>query len=353
MPGLLFAAFVTALTFAFIATKDALPIQAHEGREVGLYNLVAGFKNEPAYEGLINAVSLKITVREEAVNHMQTEEDGDDEEHRQMPSYAMSHGALFVSGGLDRGDEFEFIIEDDMKGKEIMYHIHPGNHEGIIKVNDRGSGDTSKRTVVIHADTLDPPLLEVNPGDTIIWRNDSGFNASVMSGPLSSMAPEPVTMNQVSSARPSITAVSDASLQVEVTHLATGSSKTMPMQEIMVEAGHYTAEFIPTATGDYVFRFFGNIDGFAIDETFQSGDGTFDTVVSSDEIQFPRILQSPREVENAARGASDVARTADQNASDATDTARIAIIIAIISIVAGLSGLGFGVAALTMYRRRR
>ena len=39
----------------------ASPASAHEGRNVGDYNLVVGFLHEPAYEGQLNAVSLVVT----------------------------------------------------------------------------------------------------------------------------------------------------------------------------------------------------------------------------------------------------------------------------------------------------
>ena len=56
---MLFAALsVVLLAVGFAARNDAL---AHEGRQVGDYHFSIGFINEPAYEGVLNGVSLKVT----------------------------------------------------------------------------------------------------------------------------------------------------------------------------------------------------------------------------------------------------------------------------------------------------
>ena len=39
---------------------------AHDGRVVGQYRFVVGFSEEPAYEGMINAVSVRITKSSDA-----------------------------------------------------------------------------------------------------------------------------------------------------------------------------------------------------------------------------------------------------------------------------------------------
>ena len=46
-------------------------------------------------------------------------------------------------------------------------------------------------------------------------------------------------------------------LQVEVTHLPSDTSREMPLRTIFGDPGHYTADLIPTAPGHYRFRFFG------------------------------------------------------------------------------------------------
>lgn len=74
------------------------------------------------------------------------------------------------------------------------------------------------------------------------------------------------------------------SLQIEV--LFGGRSKLLRLRGTG-EAGHYTADLIPTRPGDYSFRIFGMIDDTPIDETFSSVDGEFDTVNPIEDIQFP------------------------------------------------------------------
>ena len=53
---------ILLIAFVGILTATFAPIAfAHEGREVGDYNLVVGFLREPAYEGQLNAGSLVVT----------------------------------------------------------------------------------------------------------------------------------------------------------------------------------------------------------------------------------------------------------------------------------------------------
>lgn len=53
------------------------------------------------------------------------------------------------------------------------------------------------------------------------------------------------------------------------------------------EPGVYTSPFIPTAEGDYTFRFFGEIDGVEIDESFTSSPEGFDSVQPRSDFEFP------------------------------------------------------------------
>ena len=49
---------IVILAVAIITATLGTPVSAHEGRDVGDFNLVVGFLREPAYEGHLNAVSL-------------------------------------------------------------------------------------------------------------------------------------------------------------------------------------------------------------------------------------------------------------------------------------------------------
>ncbi|MGD9893521.1 MAG: hypothetical protein AB7U18_19735, partial [Dehalococcoidia bacterium] len=75
------------------------------------------------------------------------------------------------------------------------------------------------------------------------------------------------------------------SLKVEITSGA--ESRTFDLTTDFNQPGHYVARFIPTKSGAYAFRFFGTIDGTAIDERFESGPGRFDEVKSTEDLQFP------------------------------------------------------------------
>lgn len=138
----------------------------------------------------------------------------------------------------------------------------------------------------------------------------------------------------------------EETLQVEITHVASGVSKTTGLRTIFRDPGHYTADLIPTAPGQYRFRFFGSIEGLEIDETFESGPGRFGDVQSSAELQFPQQLPTMREVEGAVRGAQGSAQQAQDSASAANS-------LAIAGVVLGAVGAVSGVAALVMARKRQ
>ena len=111
---------------------------------------------------------------------------------------------------------------------------------------------------------------------------------------------------------------------------------------------------IPTASGVYEFRVFGNIDGMDVDETFVStgGGGDFDDIQTSADIQFPEQLPEMREVVGAVQGARDIAQQAQDAAlaaqAGAGDTgadgsgnalATVALIIGIVGALLGVAGI--------------
>lgn len=105
-------------------------------------------------------------------------------------------------------------------------------------------------------------------------------------------------------------------MQAEVTHVASGQTVTKPMETVFNNPGLYIAHVLPTAPGQYVFRFFGTIEGTAINETFTSGD-RFDNINSTEDIQFPEKVAQVREVQGIASEAAAVADDADSAASSA------------------------------------
>ena len=57
---------IITLLLLLALTKDTT---AHEGREVGKYNLTVGFMEEPAYEGIPNGISVRVTKKDDAEHH--------------------------------------------------------------------------------------------------------------------------------------------------------------------------------------------------------------------------------------------------------------------------------------------
>jgi len=135
-----------------------------------------------------------------------------------------------------------------------------------------------------------------------------------------------------------------ATLQVEVTHVASGVSRVFPLRTIFRDPGHYTADLIPTAPGQYRFRFFGTIEGHTVNESFTSEVDGFNSMQSAQEIQFPYELPELRELEAATTGAVNTAMEAQVLAQDSGGGSGLAvtgIALGVVGIVAGVGGLGF------------
>jgi hypothetical protein len=130
----------------------------------------------------------------------------------------------------------------------------------------------------------------------------------------------------------------DKELQAEVTHTATGVKKVFPLRAVFNDPGHYVADFIPTAPGQYQFRFFGTQDGQPVNETFVSGPNSFSDVLPAADLEFPKPLPDPIVLDQRV--------TVLESAGSGSGTA-----LGIIGIVVGALGVAAGGAALT--RRRR
>ncbi len=355
-------AIILAVVVGILAGTLATRVSAHEGRDVGDYNFVVGFLREPAYEGQLNAVSLVVTKTstEDAMEtHRMEAEDGDHEMTSMMETDAVdviTHGVVFTSPQFGSMENFEFEVTEELSGVEIPYHVHPGDQEGIIVVSSDASHQGEDRSVMIIDDHLMPARLEANIGDKVVWMNHESQNAVVMSGPLSSMTTmmsdeTPSATAETATTRVRVTGLA-STLKVEVYHLPTDAAREMSLTEMFADPGHYVAEFVPTAPGDYSMRFFGSIDGNAIDETFYSGPNTFDTVVASDAIQFPVVLESNREIQNATKGAIDAVQQVETDLEAIASTANTGIIIGIIGILIGIVATGTSAFAITVTRRR-
>ena len=232
---------------------------AHEGREVDEYSLNIGWVDEPAYEGFMNGVELRVTkmaqpdVSEESGDH----HDGDDS---------------------DSGDGMSMSMEG----------MSSGGHGDAVGL--------------------------------------SGLQET---------------------------------LQVEVTHVASGASVVLDLYPDRLEAGRYTADLIPTALGVYEFRVFGTIEGAAVDQSFLSlgGGGGFDDIRSSVGLHFPEELSSARELESAVRGAVSLAEHAQDVAISALEGSQdddgATIILLIVALALGALGLVSGAGGILFALRKR
>jgi hypothetical protein len=102
----------------------------------------------------------------------------------------------------------------------------------------------------------------------------------------------------------------EKTVKVEITK--GGAKKTYDLKTRFGMKGAYTADIIPTSTGDYSFRFTGEIEGTMIDETFESGPGRFNAIQPLTTTQFPAPLASTGELQAqlaAAQATADTART--------------------------------------------
>jgi hypothetical protein len=129
----------------------------------------------------------------------------------------------------------------------------------------------------------------------------------------------------------------DESLAVELIVGGGAAKKEISFVPIEGEPGSYVAAFLPTVTGDYTFRIFGEIEGTEVNESFESGPGRFDSVESRDEAAFP---EAP--ADNAALSATVQAlnsKIAGLESGGSDGTART---VGAAGLVAGLIALGLG-----------
>jgi hypothetical protein len=142
-------------------------------------------------------------------------------------------------------------------------------------------------------------------------------------------------------------------VQVEVTYVPGDQSRTFDLRTIFGDPGHYTADLIATSPGHYRMRFFGNIEGMEIDETFESrsGGGNFNDMATTVDIQFPEPLPEVREIEAAVRGNQTAIMSAQDSAMAANNSASSARVLGIAGVIVGAVGIGVGGAAIVTRRK--
>jgi hypothetical protein len=118
--------------------------------------------------------------------------------------------------------------------------------------------------------------------------------------------------------------------------ISNGKTLDLTVQSRFNMPGKYAAYFQPTASGQYSFRVYGDINGDKVDEKFDSGPNTFGDVQPIAALQFPNAV---------AAAPADLQAQLDA-AKSAADTARL---IAIVGVVVGV--LGLVVAGMALMRR--
>ena len=137
----------------------------------------------------------------------------------------------------------------------------------------------------------------------------------------------------------------EKTLQVEILHKASGTKNTFALRTIFRDPGHYTADIIPTAPGQYEMRFFGKVGSAEVNETFISGPGRYGDIEPTTELAFPVAAPQVREVAGSAKQALDAAQSAE-------DAASMARMIGIVGVVIGVVGLGVGGSAMMAARKK-
>lgn len=145
----------------------------------------------------------------------------------------------------------------------------------------------------------------------------------------------------------------EKTLQVEITHKASGTKKTFALRTIFRDPGHYTADIIPTAPGQYEMRFFGKVGTTEVNQTFISGPGRYGDIEPTTELGFPVAAPQVREVAGSAKQALDASQAAEDTARAAEDAAHTARTAGIAGSALGILGLAVGGGALVVARKKQ
>jgi len=100
----------------------------------------------------------------------------------------------------------------------------------------------------------------------------------------------------------------DKTLKVQIRQGAT--TKEFPLRAVFGQPGYYVADIVPTRDGDYQWTFVGTINGYQINEKFDTADGKFDKVNPATALQFPQALPDPSQESAALASAQSEAQSA-------------------------------------------
>ena len=329
-----------ALALLLTLALGAVVASAHEERDTHGYILDVGFLVEPAFEGIRNGVYLSVTKPAGA-------EGGHHGGGTQMID-VNAHGGIFGSPVLAVGETFSFQVTQELEGLTVPYHSHE-DHDVMGSIRVAPDAELSGTVqIMIHDGMYMPAEVTVRPGTTLVWTNRASTPQTATSG-----IQTPAGQGHDGGPTVAVEGVHET-LRVEVTHVPTGKSVELALRPIVGSPGKYTADLIPTSPGAYEFRFFGEIEGNAINESFAStgGGGGFDDVRPASELQFPEVLRSAREIEAGVAGAQNTARDAEDSAIEAGDAASTATTLALVGIVLGAVGAAAGVGSLVVTIRR-
>jgi hypothetical protein len=114
------------------------------------------------------------------------------------------------------------------------------------------------------------------------------------------------------------------------------TAKDLPLRARFGLKGKYTTDVIPSKAGSYSFVFSGTVNGDAVSETFESGPGRFDDVVSPSSIEFPAATDAASQSAASSNGDPAVQR---------------ATIVGGAGVAVGLIGIILGAVAIAMRGR--
>jgi hypothetical protein len=142
----------------------------------------------------------------------------------------------------------------------------------------------------------------------------------------------------------------DQALRVQVS--TGGQQATLSLSPVLSDSvppqffGGYTADILPTVAGAYSFRFFGNVNGTSVDETFQCGPTTFQCVAAQADIQFPQQEPSGRQIQISLQGMQT-------QISQLQDAVKYAYMVGAAGIIVGVIGIFVGVTATRRGKKTR
>ena len=366
LPASIAACIVLILTLA-LSTATAT---AHEPRDIEDYNLVVGFLHEPAFEGILNGVYLSVTkVAEHGHGDPSATTKAHDAIESEVPVSIDIAAEVDDGGGVnvEIATEGWLWTPENVDGEHVPGEGHAHIYADGVKI-DRVYGPS------YHLEGLQPGERQVR-----VTLNSNSHDELTYDGKpveATALVTIPDTGHQASHAESEDTADAEAghshgeelitgvtgleqTILVEVTHVPSGAKRNMTLHALD-EPGNYKADFIPTASGQYVFHFIGTIEGMLLNERFESGVGTFDDVQPATAIQFPESAASTRELESAVRGALESARQAqdtalalEADAESAKSSASTATTLAIAGIAVGAIGIIIGGIGITAALRRK